>query len=237
MASTVPSPSVACSTRSPAAKNCSTTSSSSSSCSEAGEAAAAAAPVDVVRTPRPVAPRCRRAAALAALPRRLAQPPRAPAAGGRRPTLPLDEVGRDLVEEARREVVLRRAPEGARPRVHQVQPVHGARDAHVGQAPLLLHVLLVERALVREDALLHAGDEHHRELEALGVVQRHQRDERARVGDTRRCRRTARSPAGSRRGWARRRACRTRRRTPTNSSRFSRRPSASSVVCALRPAS
>ena len=34
---------------------------------------------------------------------------------------------------------------------------------------------------MRKDALLHANDEDGRELEALGVVQRHQRDELARV--------------------------------------------------------
>ena len=75
------------------------------------------------------------------------------------------------------------APQGAGARVHQVQPVHRPRDAHVGQAALLLDVLLVEGALVREDALLHAGDEHDRELEALGVVHRHQGDELVGVGE------------------------------------------------------
>ena len=110
-------------------------------------------------------------------------PPPLPAGRAAADDLPLGEALGDLVEEARRDVVLRRAPQRPRARVHEVQPVHRARDAHVGEAALLLHVLLVQRALVREHALLHAGDEHHRELEALGVVQRHQREQRAGVGE------------------------------------------------------
>ena len=47
----------------------------------------------------------------------------------------------------------------------------------VGQAPLLLHPLLLDRADVREDPLLHPDHEDGLELEPLGVVQGHQRDE------------------------------------------------------------
>ena len=54
---------------------------------------------------------------------------------------------------------------------------HGPGDADVGEPALLLHLVgLGERPDVREDALLHADEEHHRELQALGRVQRHQHD-------------------------------------------------------------
>ena len=68
----------------------------------------------------------------------------------------------------------------------EVQLAHGARDADVEQAALLLQPAFVERARVREHAVLAAGDEHGRILQALGVVQRHQRHQAlvlaARVG-------------------------------------------------------
>ncbi len=107
---------------------------------------------------------------------------------GRSPTRPptaclLDEAAGDLLQEARRHVVLSGTPQRARSSVHQVQTVHGPRDAHIGQPALLFHVLLVQGPLMREDALLHAADEHHGELEPLGVVQGHEREQRARVGD------------------------------------------------------
>ena len=52
---------------------------------------------------------------------------------------------------------------------------HRARDADVGQAPLLLDPRLRDRARVRQQALLHADQEHVRELEPLGGVERHER--------------------------------------------------------------
>ncbi len=52
---------------------------------------------------------------------------------------------------------------------------HRAGDADVCEASLLLHLgRLGERSDVREDALLATDQENHRELEALGRVQRHQ---------------------------------------------------------------
>ena len=51
-----------------------------------------------------------------------------------------------------------------------------ARDAHVHQPPLLVHRVGIDRALVRHQALLDAHQVDARELEALGRVQRHQRD-------------------------------------------------------------
>ena len=53
----------------------------------------------------------------------------------------------------------------------------GPGDADVGQPTLLFHLeRLTEGAHVGEDPLLHPDDEHDRELEALGRVQRHQDD-------------------------------------------------------------
>ena len=64
-------------------------------------------------------------------------------------------------------------------RVRQRQPLLRPRHADVAEPPLLLDPLLLDRARVREDPLLHPDHEHGAELEALRVVQRHQRDEAA----------------------------------------------------------
>src|SRR6202008_1161398 len=53
----------------------------------------------------------------------------------------------------------------------------------VAEPPLLLDPLLLDRARVREDALLHADQVDRAELEALRVVQGHERDERAVAAD------------------------------------------------------
>ncbi len=64
----------------------------------------------------------------------------------------------------------------------QEQPLLGARHADVAESPLFFHGGLgIERAHMREQAFLHASEEHDGELEALGVVQREQRDGRALV--------------------------------------------------------
>ena len=61
--------------------------------------------------------------------------------------------------------------------MRQVETLAGARQAHVGEAALLLHLArVVERTGVREDALLQAADEDDLELEALGGVERDERD-------------------------------------------------------------
>jgi hypothetical protein len=55
----------------------------------------------------------------------------------------------------------------------------GAGDADIGEAAFLLEpgaALLVERALVREEAFLPAGQEHGAELQPLGGMQRHDGD-------------------------------------------------------------
>ena len=93
---------------------------------------------------------------------------------------PDHQLGRDLEQEPRRDGRLAHPPGRPPPGVRQVQPPLRPGDPDVGEPALLLELLLVvERPAVREEALLEAGDEHDRELEALGGVER---DERHRVG-------------------------------------------------------
>jgi hypothetical protein len=77
--------------------------------------------------------------------------------------------------------------------VEQIELLLRARDPDVEQPPLLLELRrVVVGAGEREEAVLEAGDEHHGELEPLGVVHRHERDrvgvgvERVDAGDERR---------------------------------------------------
>jgi hypothetical protein len=101
-----------------------------------------------------------------------------PAATGRenldaRPHL-FDQLLRKLVEEARTHAEIVHAVQAALLGVGEIQLLHGARGAHVAEAALLLDAFrIVEAALVREQPVFHAAQEHHRELEALGGVQRH----------------------------------------------------------------
>ena len=93
---------------------------------------------------------------------------------------PVHQLGRDLEQEPRRHRRLAHPPGRASPGVRQEEPLLGAGDADVGEAALLLELLLVvERPAVREEALLEPGDEDDRELEALRGVER---DERHGVG-------------------------------------------------------
>ena len=90
---------------------------------------------------------------------------------------PDHQLGRDLEQEPRRHRCLAHPPGRAAPGVRQVEPPLRPGDADVGEPPLLLELLLVvERPAVREEALLEPGDEDDRELEALGRVERDQRD-------------------------------------------------------------
>ena len=140
--------------------------------------------------------------------------------------LQLEQMLGELGQEARRRVVLRLAEQRAAPRVTQVEAALRPRDAHVGQSTLLLERGRVGHGpVVREDPVLHPHHEHHRELQALGDVQRHQRDDglllvvlvlladerdllqesrpdRCRAPAPRSRRRRPRSPAGSRCGPA-----------------------------------
>ena len=58
--------------------------------------------------------------------------------------------------------------------VGEIELAHGACDADIGEAALFLEAVgVVERALVREQAIFETREEHQRELEPLGGVQRH----------------------------------------------------------------
>ncbi len=61
--------------------------------------------------------------------------------------------------------------------MRQCQALHRTRETDVAEPPLLLDALLLERADVREDALLHPDREDRLELQPLRVVERHERDE------------------------------------------------------------
>ena len=83
----------------------------------------------------------------------------------------------DLEQEATRHREAGAPPGGPLRGVRQVEALAGSRQAHVGEAALLLHLArIVERPCVREDALLEAADEDDLELEALGGVERDERD-------------------------------------------------------------
>src|SRR5215212_9122174 len=102
-----------------------------------------------------------------------APPPAPRSAGGDGASL---EPLRDLREEARGHLVLPLAVRRAHAGVRERERLHRPRDAHVTQPPLLLQVLFVQRPRVRERPLLHPHHEDVAELQALGVVERHQRD-------------------------------------------------------------
>ena len=89
------------------------------------------------------------------------------------------QVRRNLFEEARGQtglghvVAVAAAVAGA----GDDERVHGAGHADVAEAALLFHLVgIVQRARVREEAFFQAGEEDQRELQALGGVQRHERD-------------------------------------------------------------
>src|SRR5436309_11089339 len=82
---------------------------------------------------------------------------------------------RKLVEEAGRKVVAPCAPERARRRVRQREQLPRTCHPDVAEPPLFLDPLLLDRARVREDPLLHPDQVYGAELEPLRVVQRHQR--------------------------------------------------------------
>src|SRR5687767_11240645 len=87
---------------------------------------------------------------------------------------PLHELLRNFLEEARRNVVARLAVQHARLRVREVQAMTRARDGHVGEPALFFEPFrLADALLVREQALLQAGHEHHIKFQALRGVHRH----------------------------------------------------------------
>ena len=82
-----------------------------------------------------------------------------------------DQPARYVGEEPRGQAGSRHPPEAPPEGPQQVQTLLGPRDAHVGQPALLLHLgLVLQRADVRQQALLHADYEHGPKLEPLGLV-------------------------------------------------------------------
>ena len=84
-----------------------------------------------------------------------------------------------FVEEARGDGRLPQAVDAAVGDEPDVQVLLGAGEADIGEAALFLQAgaaALVERALVREQAFLPAGQEDGLELQALGRMQRHDGD-------------------------------------------------------------
>ena len=89
----------------------------------------------------------------------------------------VEQLLRHLVDEAGRVGVLRAAVQQTALGAGEIQLLLRARHSDVAQAALLLHVLLLfHRAEAGEQAVLHAGEEHDRELEALCRVHRHHDD-------------------------------------------------------------
>ena len=89
----------------------------------------------------------------------------------------LDQLLRQLREKARGKVVAMPAVEVAPARAGEVEPLLGPGQPDVTEASLLLEVALLDRARMRKDALLAADHEDRLVFKALGVVQRHQRDQ------------------------------------------------------------
>jgi hypothetical protein len=88
-----------------------------------------------------------------------------------------EEVLRQLGQEAGRIGLGAHAVGGPMMRMDEVQPILGARHAHVGQASLLLELTLVlERTAMGQQPLLQPDDEDDRELEPLGRVEGDERD-------------------------------------------------------------
>src|SRR5690349_21756558 len=84
-----------------------------------------------------------------------------------------DEMFRDLVEEPARRVVIGRAEQHPAPGVAQVEAFLRAGDADVTEAALFFEFFgFAKAAEVREHTVFHPDEEHDRELESLGRVQR-----------------------------------------------------------------
>ena len=89
----------------------------------------------------------------------------------------LDRLGRELVDEAGRQICCRAAVEHTLARVGDDQMLLGPGDGDVAQPPLLFQLLRLAHAAVRgEQSLLQTDKEHVRELQTLGRVHRHHDD-------------------------------------------------------------
>src|SRR5690606_35304150 len=73
-----------------------------------------------------------------------------------------EQLGWDVVEETAGRLHVAVTPQAAPEAVDQVEPLPSARDAHVGQASLFVHILGVaalQAAAVRQNALFQPDDE------------------------------------------------------------------------------
>ncbi len=97
------------------------------------------------------------------------------AADAVRQTYLLHQTSRNLAYEARYLVVGFTTVQPSCLGIGHDQLTHGAGDAHVGQATFFFKTTwLLQAHLVREQAFLHAHQEHVGELQAFGTVQGHQ---------------------------------------------------------------
>src|SRR4051794_20164088 len=85
-----------------------------------------------------------------------------------------DELRRHFLDEARRDAVTVDAVQATLLGVGEIELLHGPRNADIAEPSLFFEAVdVVERALMREQAVFHAREEHDRELEALRAVQAH----------------------------------------------------------------
>src|SRR4030095_2374294 len=85
-----------------------------------------------------------------------------------------DELRRHFLDEARRHAVAVDAVQAALLGIREIELLHRARDTDVAEPALFFDAVdIVERALMREQAVFHAREEHHGELEAFRAVQAH----------------------------------------------------------------
>jgi hypothetical protein len=88
-----------------------------------------------------------------------------------------DELGRQLVEKARRRRGLVLTEDAAARGAREDELLARPRDAHVADSSFLLDLFLVFHGpCVREESFFHARHDHDGKLEALGRVHRHEPD-------------------------------------------------------------
>ena len=99
--------------------------------------------------------------------------------GGTKPgktaqTAPLDQLLGDLFQEGGGWVELALAPHRAGLGSGDVEPLHRAREPHIGKAAFLAHLALVGQCpLMWKQPVFQPGQENNRELQALRGVQGH----------------------------------------------------------------
>ena len=87
---------------------------------------------------------------------------------------PLQIIGRQFIQEATGLAGLPFARAFAARAITQVQRLLRTGDADVGEAAFLVEVVRFHAGAVRQDAFLHADQEHVRKLQTLGRMQRHE---------------------------------------------------------------